>query len=104
MAHEVAELNKAKNKTIVPYFLRRGHLSPGVLFREHNVIKTLTGKESKKVRKDIINFRKSTLEAEELSNLLNNRFTFGESPRLSRHAIKRIDSLARQKMKDIINE
>jgi hypothetical protein len=91
LAHEGRELKPYKK---VNYF---SHQSPSVVLGDHNVISTLP-KEYNPSKTHNINMRQSTGEVKNLNRLLPG-FKYGESPRLSRHAIKRMSSIIEAKQK-----
>lgn len=69
-----------------------GHRSPDVIFREHNRLATMP-KGYEPVRKSM----QSAREGRESSFLFPKGTTYGEGPRFSRHARKRLGELAEKK-------
>jgi len=79
-----------------------GHLSPSVLLREHNMLRNYTGPGAKAAVSNFKQLRAASGEAKSLNSAINNIrynvpstsgrnvFSFGESQRLSRHAIRRL--------------
>jgi hypothetical protein len=93
------QLKKQKAKLISSHLVARasligGHLSPAVILKEHNLIKTLDKEGIPKKEKIIRIFKKMReLDTTEkrLQELTGGKFIYGKSPRLSRHAIKKLE-------------
>lgn len=88
--HELDEVDLRK-RLVSPFAEKYHHVNPGVILREHNTLTTLpqntSGKEA------VLNLWKKirTRRGGEIPAIFpNNDFAFGEAPRLSRHAIKRL--------------
>lgn len=78
-----------------PYYFG-GHNAPSVILREHNMLSSFTGMP----RRDISVLRnlyraKRTYDSTlpKLTSLMGESFDFGVSPRLSRHALRRINEI-----------
>lgn len=83
--HELDELNTRPGPALRGF----GHLSPDVLLREHNRVATMP-KEHENVRKFMQTMRGSTSETDFLGS---HGVDYGNSPRLSRHARRRLSDL-----------
>lgn len=94
--HEGAELAAMKR----PMMAMRGmgHLSPEVILKEHNMVTTMPPMLRKKIAPTyrVLRGPAGQGEADFLRNVTGGRFQYGKSPRLSRHARKRIAELAEQ--------
>lgn len=77
-------------------FRNLGHLSPDVILREHNKVTTL-GSEHGPVKKFMKSLRKDTKESDLIRKVYPS-FSYGESPRLSRHTRKKIVNLLESTM------
>jgi len=96
LLHEGAELKAMKQRRLAPFFSRsRQHFSPEVILTEHNVLSTLKGKPHTALpRKVMRTLRDITFETGPFENVLwRQGFEYGSSPRVSRHAKKRIAEL-----------
>ena len=93
--HELDELQALKNPQ--ESFARRGHMSPEVILKEHNRLVTLPpgNDELKKVMQTV---RGAMGESGQLAEA---GVTYGQGPRYSRHARKRITENMEQKYKDM---
>jgi hypothetical protein len=80
LGHEKAEIDYINKNINLKYLLTTRHNSPGVLLREHNIVKSLKGPGSKKAIKIF----------KELRDYEDIPINYGVSPRLSRHAIKNV--------------
>lgn len=67
-----------------------GHQSPDVLLREHNRLTTLPAEVRAPVTSAMKKLRAATGDADAIEDVFKGRFSFGDSPRLSRHARKRM--------------
>lgn len=90
MVNRVSYLHEGAEASIRPRSVLQvgSHYSPEVLLKEHNMIRTLPKKYS-----GTKNFYRELRGAVHESDMLSSgypRFRYGESPRLSRHAIKRM--------------
>jgi|GEM_PF-3638857 len=95
--HELAETNV---KRVQPEFKNFfGHNAASVMLKEHNMLTTLP-REQKNLKKYKILNRKYSGEADFLEESMKN-FKYGKSPRFSRHAIKNLENILKQKLVNI---
>jgi hypothetical protein len=89
--HELNELQLLRRLGLrsTPLTARAGHVDPRVLLREHNMLTSL-GPRYSRVQQLGIDLRLGTGEAKRLEEAIPG-FRFGISPRLSRHAQKRLE-------------
>ena len=111
LGHELSELHAMRkyplNRAYREFY---GHHSPAAMLGEHNIITKLTGPGAEVAKRAVINSRNVVGgEASNLKLYLGSKFEFGKSPRLSRHAIKRISNMpdkgifsASDKIKEIL--
>jgi hypothetical protein len=94
MGHELDELKNLKDIRHI-YRLHHIHGSPKVLLKEHNKLITLPP-DYKSLKTYVTNYRNAGREGD----ILNiGTFRYGESPRLSRHAIRRLTDIIAPKQK-----
>jgi len=85
------ELDETKKWPLdVNFASQARHNSPGVILKEHNLVRSLKGKEGKRVRKMLSDSRTIREQPYINANMKDLGFHYGKSERLSRHAIKRI--------------
>jgi uncharacterized membrane protein (UPF0127 family) len=98
--HELAEAttNRLLQKFRIAHpdrmgFAGAGHFAPSVLLREHNILRTLTGLKPTQKKTVIDLYRQVRAPMDEMAYFRQHipGYVHGESPRLSRHALKRID-------------
>jgi hypothetical protein len=94
------EADEVASKVVDHSFVKAyGHINAGVILKEHNIIKALEGKGAKQVKQIFTHLRtrpgaeNSTIQ----KSLKDLNFDYGKSPRLSRHAIKRITNIIKDK-------
>lgn len=106
LGHEADEISSMLRPSKDPrgfsanFSYSNSHASPAVLFKEHNIIVSLPPTEEK--AKEVMR-RLRTLSNQEmrLRHLSGGKFYYGKSPRLSRHAIKRLSEAYRKAMGEI---
>lgn len=86
-SHEVAE---SSAKYHPKFFEQAHHMSPSVILREHNVLRGLPEKGKKEMTALFKSFRTDLDTSANVISKQFPKFTYGDSPRLSRHAIKRM--------------
>jgi len=97
LRHEAAE--SAVKDTNFAFNAAAQHRGPEVILKEHNQVRNLSGKGSKKVKKIFRQARTSGPEERTIQqNIPALGFEYGKSERLSRHAIKRISESLNKKM------
>ena len=107
--HELDEIVVPGNRNTLMDGSGMNHRSPDVILREHNRIMTLP-EGYDKVKDTMTNLRSNIgREADYLANATDSSysgkgFEYGQSPRLSRHARKRITQLWENKIKSIRGE
>lgn len=89
-----AELMKPKNKKLrsLPFQMATGHIGLPVILKEHNLLTTLTGDASAAKVRNLFHFARKPggMEEDLVRKIIGKGYKHGKSPRLSRHAIKRI--------------
>ncbi len=90
--HEAHELRATKEIVSGKYrksSLGSSHISPSVMLREHNMTKTLPS-DFVETKKMLQGLRADDGSVNAIKEKVLKKFKYGESPRLSRHAIKNI--------------
>lgn len=97
LRHEGAE--SAIKNVNDKFFQQAMHRGPEVILKEHNQVRSLTGKGSKKVKELFTRGRTLGPEQSIISKGIPELgFEYGKSERLSRHAIRRISDSLNKKM------